>query len=173
LVCCLVVLQLEACVHPFFDELRDPTTRLPNGRPLPPLFNFKSQGKFPSVHHGAAMFIWRHIQEAKPSPWMNVFQLPQQLSLPQKKVASILWFSHLNSIWNCFSLCSASVFLPLIIYKSVSFRQSSQAYRPILSTGSFQSMLVNRTYSWRCTPRNCCRNLVLLILHAVVLYQNL
>ncbi|CAK7357154.1 unnamed protein product [Dovyalis caffra] len=34
---------LEACVHPFFDELRDPTTRLPNGRPLPPLFNFKPQ----------------------------------------------------------------------------------------------------------------------------------
>ncbi|KAH7286584.1 hypothetical protein KP509_32G013900 [Ceratopteris richardii] len=33
---------LEACVHPFFDELRDSSTRLPNGRPLPPLFNFKS-----------------------------------------------------------------------------------------------------------------------------------
>ncbi|KAH7285074.1 hypothetical protein KP509_33G011400 [Ceratopteris richardii] len=32
---------LEACVHPFFDELRDPDTRLPNGRPLPPLFDFK------------------------------------------------------------------------------------------------------------------------------------
>ncbi|KAJ9540601.1 hypothetical protein OSB04_027107 [Centaurea solstitialis] len=34
---------LEACIHPFFDELRDPNTRLPNGRPLPPLFNFKPQ----------------------------------------------------------------------------------------------------------------------------------
>ncbi|XP_062144405.1 glycogen synthase kinase-3 homolog MsK-3-like [Alnus glutinosa] len=32
---------LEALVHPFFDELRDPNTCLPNGRPLPPLFNFK------------------------------------------------------------------------------------------------------------------------------------
>ncbi|KAJ6338643.1 hypothetical protein OIU76_008167 [Salix suchowensis] len=32
---------LEALIHPFFDELRDPTTRLPNGRFLPPLFNFK------------------------------------------------------------------------------------------------------------------------------------
>ncbi|CAH1277145.1 GSK3B [Branchiostoma lanceolatum] len=31
---------LEACTHPFFDELRDPNTRLPNGRELPPLFNF-------------------------------------------------------------------------------------------------------------------------------------
>ncbi|KAH9790767.1 Shaggy-related protein kinase epsilon [Citrus sinensis] len=34
---------LEACIHPFFDELRDPNARLPNGRPFPPLFNFKPQ----------------------------------------------------------------------------------------------------------------------------------
>ncbi|KOM38275.1 hypothetical protein LR48_Vigan03g165700 [Vigna angularis] len=34
---------LDACVHPFFDELRDHNTRLPNGRPMPPLFNFKPQ----------------------------------------------------------------------------------------------------------------------------------
>lgn len=38
-------MQLEACAHPFFDELRDPNTRLPNGQPLPPLFNFTAQGK--------------------------------------------------------------------------------------------------------------------------------
>ncbi|KAL3814867.1 hypothetical protein ACJIZ3_016135 [Penstemon smallii] len=31
---------LEACAHPFFDDLREPNARLPNGRPLPPLFNF-------------------------------------------------------------------------------------------------------------------------------------
>jgi len=36
---------LEALVHPFYDELRDPNTRLPNGRFLPPLFNFKVNGK--------------------------------------------------------------------------------------------------------------------------------
>uniref|UniRef100_A0A5B7A2P7 non-specific serine/threonine protein kinase n=2 Tax=Davidia involucrata TaxID=16924 RepID=A0A5B7A2P7_DAVIN len=34
---------LEACAHPFFDDLRDPNASLPNGRPLPPLFNFTSQ----------------------------------------------------------------------------------------------------------------------------------
>ncbi|XP_044462434.1 shaggy-related protein kinase eta-like isoform X1 [Mangifera indica] len=34
---------LEACAHPFFDELREPNVRLPNGRPLPPLFNFKHE----------------------------------------------------------------------------------------------------------------------------------
>uniref|UniRef100_A0A8C4QUY3 [tau protein] kinase n=1 Tax=Eptatretus burgeri TaxID=7764 RepID=A0A8C4QUY3_EPTBU len=31
---------LDACAHPFFNELRDPATRLPSGRELPPLFNF-------------------------------------------------------------------------------------------------------------------------------------
>ncbi|KAM7280298.1 hypothetical protein ACFE04_007432 [Oxalis oulophora] len=34
---------LDALIHPFFNELRDPNARLPNGRPLPPLFNFKPQ----------------------------------------------------------------------------------------------------------------------------------
>ncbi|KAM7497984.1 hypothetical protein LguiA_022398 [Lonicera macranthoides] len=34
---------LEACTHSFFDELRDPNAHLPNGRPLPPLFNFKQE----------------------------------------------------------------------------------------------------------------------------------
>uniref|UniRef100_A0A7S1ZF15 Protein kinase domain-containing protein n=1 Tax=Trieres chinensis TaxID=1514140 RepID=A0A7S1ZF15_TRICV len=31
---------LEGCAHPFFDELRDEQTRLPNGVDLPPLFDF-------------------------------------------------------------------------------------------------------------------------------------
>ncbi|KAF6154489.1 hypothetical protein GIB67_028381 [Kingdonia uniflora] len=34
---------LEACGHHFFDDLRDPNAHLPNGRPLPPLFNFTPQ----------------------------------------------------------------------------------------------------------------------------------
>ncbi|KAL9661486.1 hypothetical protein QQ045_026310 [Rhodiola kirilowii] len=35
---------LEACAHPFFDDLRNPNTRsLPNGQPLPPLFDFTPQ----------------------------------------------------------------------------------------------------------------------------------
>ncbi|XP_057850984.1 shaggy-related protein kinase epsilon [Cryptomeria japonica] len=34
---------LEACAHPFFDELRDPNSRLPNGQPLPSIFEFKPQ----------------------------------------------------------------------------------------------------------------------------------
>ncbi|UYV71563.1 GSK3B [Cordylochernes scorpioides] len=35
---------LQACAHSFFDELREHGTRLPNGRELPPLFNFTEQG---------------------------------------------------------------------------------------------------------------------------------
>ncbi|KAE9552384.1 hypothetical protein FO519_004397 [Halicephalobus sp. NKZ332] len=34
---------LQACAHPFLDELRSPGTRLPSGRPLPPLFDFTPQ----------------------------------------------------------------------------------------------------------------------------------
>jgi glycogen synthase kinase 3 beta len=34
----------DALAHPFFDELRDPATRLPNGKSLPPLFNFSREG---------------------------------------------------------------------------------------------------------------------------------
>eukprot|EP00457_Paulinella_chromatophora_P002830 gb/GEZN01002835.1/.p1 GENE.gb/GEZN01002835.1/~~gb/GEZN01002835.1/.p1 ORF type:complete len:434 (+),score=74.33 gb/GEZN01002835.1/:157-1458(+) len=30
----------EALAHPFFDELREPGIQLPNGKPLPPIFNF-------------------------------------------------------------------------------------------------------------------------------------
>ncbi|MEQ2177095.1 Glycogen synthase kinase-3 beta [Goodea atripinnis] len=33
---------LEACAHAFFDELRQPNTRLPSGRELPLLFNFST-----------------------------------------------------------------------------------------------------------------------------------
>lgn len=34
---------LESLTHPFFDEIRDQNTRLPNGNALPPLFNFSVQ----------------------------------------------------------------------------------------------------------------------------------
>ena len=40
------IAPLEACAHGFFDELRDPNTRLPIGRELPPLFNFTSTGRW-------------------------------------------------------------------------------------------------------------------------------
>ncbi|XP_043927438.1 glycogen synthase kinase-3 beta isoform X1 [Protopterus annectens] len=34
---------LEACAHTFFDELREPNLKLPNGRERPALFNFSTQ----------------------------------------------------------------------------------------------------------------------------------
>ena len=35
---------LESCAHSFFDELRMPGARMPNGRDFPSLFNFSQQG---------------------------------------------------------------------------------------------------------------------------------
>ncbi|XP_031626744.1 glycogen synthase kinase-3 beta isoform X1 [Contarinia nasturtii] len=34
------ITPLQACAHPFFNELRESNQQLPNGRDLPPLFNF-------------------------------------------------------------------------------------------------------------------------------------
>jgi glycogen synthase kinase 3 beta len=34
----------EALIHPFFDELRNPDTKMPTGKILPPLFDFSIEG---------------------------------------------------------------------------------------------------------------------------------
>ena len=38
------ITPLQACAHPFFNELREGNKVLPNGRDFPPLFNFTEQG---------------------------------------------------------------------------------------------------------------------------------
>jgi serine/threonine protein kinase len=37
------ITAIEACTHPFFDELRDPSTKLADDQPLPPLFNWTDE----------------------------------------------------------------------------------------------------------------------------------
>ncbi|KAG6479314.1 shaggy-related protein kinase alpha-like isoform X1 [Zingiber officinale] len=54
---------LEALVHPFFNELRDPNTRLPNGRFLPPLFNFKPHELKGAPIEMAAKLIPEHARK--------------------------------------------------------------------------------------------------------------
>ncbi|XP_076895834.1 shaggy-related protein kinase eta-like [Bidens hawaiensis] len=49
---------LEALTHPFFDELRQPNVHLPNGRPLPPLFDFKQE-----LSGASAEFVHRLLPE--------------------------------------------------------------------------------------------------------------
>eukprot|EP00249_Psilotum_nudum_P022317 c28468_g3_i1 orf=523-1782(+) len=57
---------LEACVHPFFDELRDPHTKLPNGRPLPPLYNFKPQEIKSATPEILQKLIPEHVRKHNP-----------------------------------------------------------------------------------------------------------
>jgi len=52
---------LQACAHTFFDELREPGTKLPSGKDLPVLFNFTEQ-------------------ELKIQPSLNSQLIPPQLS---------------------------------------------------------------------------------------------
>lgn len=57
---------IDAMVHPFFDELRDPNTKFPDSRhgtgqlkPLPPLFNFNKHGmSLPSWHSSCDFLFW-------------------------------------------------------------------------------------------------------------------
>lgn len=58
---------LQACAHPFFDELRKPSTRLPNGKPLPPLFNF-SELELSSNVELAHVLIPEHARTASNWP---------------------------------------------------------------------------------------------------------
>jgi len=53
---------LAALMDPYFDELRNPSTRLPNGMPLPDLFNF-TIGK--STYFFTNIFL---IEEINSSP---------------------------------------------------------------------------------------------------------
>lgn len=40
------ITAIEALCHPFFDDIRDPNTRLPNDQPLPPVLNFSRHGEW-------------------------------------------------------------------------------------------------------------------------------
>lgn len=62
------ITPLQACAHPFFDELRNVNQRLPNGRELPPLFNFTEQGEcvvlldenVPNYNVACFVFLYTH-----------------------------------------------------------------------------------------------------------------
>ncbi|GAM20864.1 hypothetical protein SAMD00019534_040390 [Acytostelium subglobosum LB1] len=61
----------EIMAHPFFDVLRDPKTTLPDGKPLPPLFNFTIAEQLTMSAKTAAILV--------PSHAMNSIELPSPL----------------------------------------------------------------------------------------------
>ncbi|URD79850.1 Polygalacturonase, partial [Musa troglodytarum] len=76
--------KLEALIHPFFDELRDSDTRLPNSHFLPPLFNFKPHGVPMEI---VAKLIPEHARKqiirgaAEEEPQRNTLPLPPLQSI--------------------------------------------------------------------------------------------
>ena len=71
------ITPLQACAHKFFDELRDPATRLPNNRDLPPLFNFTDKGKF---------FCWEQFEIELKNPPFLFAELKIQSELNSKLI---------------------------------------------------------------------------------------
>ncbi|KAH0927820.1 hypothetical protein HID58_020076 [Brassica napus] len=61
---------LDALIHPFFDELRDPNARLPNGRFFPPLFNFKPHELKGVPVEMVAKLVPEHAR--KQCPWLGL-----------------------------------------------------------------------------------------------------
>jgi len=59
-------MPMEALCHPFFDELRDENTKLPNGNPLPELFNFTKEEKSATTAEIIAKLTpeWYHPPES-------------------------------------------------------------------------------------------------------------
>lgn len=60
------ITPLQACAHTYFDELREPGTKLPSGRDLPPLFNFTDA-------------------ELKIQPTLNSQLIPSHMAGPQSQ----------------------------------------------------------------------------------------
>jgi glycogen synthase kinase 3 beta len=77
---------IDAMVHPFFDELRDPSTKLPDSRhgsgqlrELPDLFDFSRHGKPKiSLPHGKKV-ITNSRQELSIRPDLNQQLVPQHM----------------------------------------------------------------------------------------------
>lgn len=74
-------MQLEACAHPFFDELRETNARLPNGRPLPPLFNFKQEVRILSSFH-VKMTKWFEYLVTKRKLFFYLFTCKENQNTP-------------------------------------------------------------------------------------------
>jgi serine/threonine protein kinase len=89
---------IQAMVHPFFDELRDPNTRLPDSRhtngalrDLPPLFDFSHHGK--DMHASHSM----HARTSKLTPCRTLnFARPQSAarSTTHKSGVTLSWCRH-------------------------------------------------------------------------------
>jgi serine/threonine protein kinase len=61
------VTALQAMTHPFFDELREPSTVLPNGDPLPALFDFTVK-ELSNAPHLAPKLIPAHARDSNNWP---------------------------------------------------------------------------------------------------------
>ena len=69
----------QACAHTFFDELREPGTKLPSGRELPVLFNFTEQVNRNTPWNLLKTFFF--LQELKIQPSLNSQLVPAHLQV--------------------------------------------------------------------------------------------
>lgn len=86
------VMPLDGCAHTFFDELRLEATRLPNGEPLPPMFDFTTHELQSSSELLEKVRFYsydrKYRRNCKSRPYLsNLFKRILQLTPPHAKVA--------------------------------------------------------------------------------------
>lgn len=79
---------LEACAHAFFDELREPNIKLPNGKELPPLFNLTSH-ELSIAPHLNSRLIPSHIQSTQNSDITQTETTESQAATSQSAAATL------------------------------------------------------------------------------------
>ncbi|CAF0957299.1 unnamed protein product [Brachionus calyciflorus] len=80
------ITPLEACAHAFFDELREPNIKLPNGKDLPPLFNLTTH-ELSIAPHLNSRLIPSHYQSNQSE---NQNESEQQASSSSQSAAATL-----------------------------------------------------------------------------------
>ncbi|EAL71207.1 glycogen synthase kinase 3 [Dictyostelium discoideum AX4] len=125
---------VEICAHPFFDELRDPKTCLPDGKPLPPLFNFTIAEQTSIGPKLAKTLI--------PSHAMNQIELPSPL-FPNLAISSSNQSSSSNSNANVSSNLNSHSASPSTTSSSSSTPNSIPVQSP--STTNTTSSTTNNT----------------------------
>ncbi len=93
--------SVDAMVHPFFDELRDPSTRFPDSRhqngqikDLPVLFNFTRHGALPNIILAKPHKHYTNLPQNSPSPHTSTTDSSLHTcgpSSPAKASTSTIW----------------------------------------------------------------------------------
>ena len=119
---------IEAMCHSFFDDLRVEATKMPNGKDLPPLFDFTREGKLDGFSCGSCSLIIRSCRAVDP---------PRS----QFPTCSVLVRTRAGLAWHRYTQLYAHTARGVEDYARLEC--PSQAYLPFWTLGLFSSLFLS------------------------------